>query len=146
MHAALLVTHSIVRWAVLALALLALVRALGGVARHRAWARADRRSLALFVGVLDLQFLLGVLLFAVSPITRAAMHDVGAAMRQADLRFFLVEHPLTMLAAIAVAHAGNVIVKRAPLDDIRFRRAAITVALSLGLVLAGIPWSRLATG
>ena len=146
MHAALLVTHSIVRWAVLALALLALVRALGGVARHRAWARADRRSLALFVGVLDLQFLLGVLLFAVSPITRAAMHDVGAAMRQPDLRFFLVEHPLTMLAAIAVAHAGNVIVKRAPLDDIRFRRAAITVALSLGLVLAGIPWSRLGTG
>ena len=51
-----------------------------------------------------------------------------------------------MLAAIAVAHAGNVIVKRAPLDDIRFRRAAITVALSLGLVLAGIPWSRLGTG
>ena len=146
MHAALLITHSIVRWAVLALALLALVRALGGVARHRAWASADRRSLALFAGVLDLQFLLGVLLFAVSPITRAAMHDVGAAMRQPDLRFFLVEHPLTMLAAIAVAHAGNVIVKRAPLDDIRFRRAAITVALSLGLVLAGIPWSRLGTG
>ena len=146
MHASLLITHSIVRWAVLALALLALVRALAGVARHRPWASADRRSLALFVGVLDLQFLLGVLVFAVSPITQAAMHDVGAAMRQADLRFFLVEHPLTMLAAIAVAHAGNVIVKRAPLDDIRFRRAAITVALSLGLVLAGIPWSRLGTG
>ena len=143
MHGTVLWTHSLVRWAVLASALFALVRAGGGLMRRRGWSAVDRRSLAMYVGVLDLQFLLGLILFGISPLTREAMRNVGAAMGEPELRRFLVEHPLAMLGAVFVAHAGAVITRRAPTDDVRFRRAAITVALSLALVLIGIPWGRL---
>ena len=46
---------------------------------------------------LDLQMLLGLLLYGMlSPFTRQAMQDFGAAMRDSTLRFWAVEH-LTMM-------------------------------------------------
>ena len=146
MHVFVLIAHSMVRWAVLGLGVFALVRMTAGVVRETAWTTMDRRSLVMFVGILDLQLLLGLILFATSPIIREALHDVGAAMGTPALRFFLAEHPLTMVGAVAIAHVGSVIARRAPNDAVRFRRAAFSVALSLGLLLAGIPWGRLIPG
>jgi hypothetical protein len=63
------------------------------MATGRPWTPADARSSRIFVTVLDVQMLLGLLLyFVLSPFTRQAMGDMAAAMKVAALRFFLVEH------------------------------------------------------
>ncbi|MBA2260939.1 MAG: hypothetical protein H0W18_18780 [Acidobacteria bacterium] len=112
----------------------------------RAWTPADDRSLRLSVISLDVQFLLGLLLyFVLSPFTREAMSDMGAAMRSPGLRFFAVEHVAGMLIAITLAHVGAVRIRKAA-PERRHRLAAIFFILALLAVLASIPWPGLPAG
>ena len=89
-----------------------------------------------------LQLVLGLILFGTSSLARGAMKDMSAAMKDPGTRFFIAEHPALMLAAAVAATLTVVIARRGPDDAVRHRRAAIGVALALGLILAGIPWQR----
>jgi len=135
--------HNIVRWIVLLAGVWAVILAWRGWLGRRQWTSAEARATRAFVGVLDLQFVLGLALFAVfSPLTRQAFSDVGAAMQDAPVRYFLVEHPLIMLGAIAAAHVGAVQIRRATNDAERFQRASIWLGLSLAALAGFIPWAR----
>ncbi len=137
-----LALHNVVRWLVLLLAAVALVRALKGVNGGLDYTTGAKRALAFFTISTHVQFLLGVLLYLVSPVTRHGMADMGAAMADPGTRYFLVEHPTLMVIAIAVATATGVIARRGPDDAVKHRRAAIGVAVALAALLAGIPWQR----
>ena len=139
----LLVIHSYVRWFVLLAGLMTVVQMASGYARSAAYGSNDVLTSRIFVGLFDLQFLLGLILYAVSPLTRDAMRDMATAMTYPQLRFIVAEHPLTMFIALSVAHGTSIWARKAPTDVLRFRRSAIGFALALGLVLAGIPWFRL---
>lgn len=138
----LLAIHSLVRWAVLLLGVVALLRARKGLHGGADYASGARRSLAIFTMSLHLQLLLGLILFGTSPLTRGAMKDMGAAMKDPGTRFFIAEHPTLMIAGVVVATLTGVIARRGPDEAVRHRRAAIGIALTLGLILAGIPWER----
>lgn len=139
MYSATLVLHSWLRWAVVLLGIFAVMRALAA-ARSRRWTSADDRAGMLFTMVFDLQFLAGLLLyFALSPITKAALQHMDAAMRTAALRYWAVEHPSAMLVALALAHAGRVVVRRAA-EAKKGRMALIFFALALLVTLAMTPW------
>ena len=128
MYPATLLLHSWLRWVVIVLGLVAIVRAAGG---------GRGRSALLFTIALDVQFLAGVLLYAaLSPMTRSAMENMGAAMHTPALRFWAVEHPLAMLLAVVLAHVGRS----------RPRRAAIFFTIAVLLLLAGMPWPGLPYG
>lgn len=141
MYPALLLVHSWFRWIVLVLALLAIARATAGAAGRRPWTAVDDRVGRLFVVSLDVQLLLGLLLyFVLSPITRAALADFGGAMKISGVRFWAVEHVFGMVIAVAVAHRGLTRV-RAIADPIRKHRVAIMFfTLALLAILASIPW------
>jgi hypothetical protein len=143
MHSTLLIVHSLFRWLVLAVSLHAVIRMTGGLAAGRAWTEADRKAGVFLTIALDVQLLLGVGLFAVSPLVRKGMADVGAAMRDSSVRFFISEHPVMMVLAVALAHAGSVLARRGPTDRVKFVRGAVGYGLSFALLLAGIPWWRL---
>jgi len=114
-----------------------------GWLQRRQWSDTEARATRAFLGALDLQFLLGLLLFAVfSPLTRQGFRDMGAAMSDAPVRYFLLEPPLIMLVAIASAHIAAVQVRRAATDAERFQRASILYGLSLAAVAGFIPWAR----
>ena len=135
--------HNIVRWLVLGAGILAVMLAWRGWLGRRQWTPAEARATRAFVGVLDLQFVIGLLLFAVfSPLTRQAFSDVGGAMRDAPVRYFLIEHPVIMLAAIGAAHIGAVKVRRATTDADRFQSASVWLGLSLAALAGFIPWAR----
>ncbi len=138
----LLALHNLLRWLVLILAVVALLRALKGVNGGVEYAGGAKRALSFFTMSVHVQFLLGVILYGVSPLTRQAMGDLGAAMREPGVRFFVAEHPFVMLLGVVAATASGIIARRGPDDAVRHRRAAIGVALSLALILAGVPWQR----
>ncbi|MCA1650625.1 MAG: hypothetical protein LC753_10200, partial [Acidobacteria bacterium] len=119
MYSGVLLVHSWLRWAVLIVGVVAVVRALGGWTGRRPWLPADDRASYWFAMLLDLQMLLGLLLyFALSPFTRQAMADFGAAMQNSGLRFWAVEHVLGMVIGITLAHVGRARVKKAT-DTVR---------------------------
>jgi hypothetical protein len=139
----LLAVHNLLRWAVLGLAVVALLRALKGIRGDTDYmASGARRSLSFFTMALHLQLVLGVIVYAMSPLVRRALGDMAGAMKDPGVRFFVVEHPTLMLAGVIVATVTGVIARRGPDDAVKHRRAAIGIALALGLVLAGVPWHR----
>ena len=141
MYSATLFLHSWLRWAVLLLALLAIWRAIDAVRSRRAWLPGDERLCKIFLGVLDLQMLLGLLLYFVfSPLTKAALGDFAAAMPDPLMRFWAVEHVFGMVIGVALAHVGMSRARKAATDALRHRRIAIFFILALLVMLASIPW------
>lgn len=141
MYALTLALHSLLRWVVLAFGVLAVGRALMGVRGRRPWEPGDDRAGRWFILVLDVQMLLGLVLYlGLSPMTTLAFQDFGAAMGNAVLRFWAVEHLTGMLAALALAHVGRVRIRRNPDAVGRQRTAAIFFGLALVAVLVTIPW------
>lgn len=140
MHETLLGIHSIVRWLILLFGIWAVIRALMGVSGKKPYTSADTKAGLFFMIFLDIQFLLGLILFFVSPLIKAATADMGAAMKTAALRFFTVEHTLMALVAIALVHIGRSKIKKLTNDGKKHKTALIFFLLALVLILAAIPW------
>jgi hypothetical protein len=143
MYEIVLTIHSIVRWVALILVILATTFAFIGWLGRREWAERDRKIGVYTTIALDIQLLLGLLLyFFLSPLTKTAFQDFGAAMSVPDLRFFGLEHALYMLLAVISAHIGSALSKKATESRAKFMRAAIFYGLALLLILLGMPWFR----
>ena len=140
MYETVLLVHSWVRWAIVLLGLLAVFRAVTGWAGARPWTAADDKAGLFFMIALDLQLLLGLLLyFAFSPLTALAMDDFGGAMRT-GLRYWAVEHPFGALVGIVLAHVGRVRIRKTADLVRRHRLAAIFFGLALVAILLAVPW------
>ena len=141
MYSATLLIHSLLRWVVLAAGLAAAGRGIAGWG-GRAWTPSDAKMGLFFIIALDLQFLLGLLLYVfLSPNVGLAFQNPGAAMRDPVLRFFFVEHLIGMFIAIALAHVGRARTKAAARTDTsRHRSAAVFYGIALVIILLSIPW------
>jgi hypothetical protein len=146
MYPTLLILHSWLRWVVILAALFALARVVSGMRGGRPWDAAADRSLLIFTIAFDVQFLIGLVLYAISPFTQAAMQDMAAAMRTAGVRFFAVEHLIGMVVAVIFAHVGRVQVRKATTDGAKYQRALIFTGIALVIILASIPWPGMAAG
>ena len=147
MYSLLLTFHSYWRWVVLVAGVVATGHAWLGLIRGFAWLPRGRKLGLAFLVSVDVQLIVGLLLYAVfSPFARIAFSNFGAAMKDANLRFWTVEHALTQLLAVALLHVGNVRVKKAPSDALRYRRFAVYASAALVLMLIAIPWPMLDIG
>jgi hypothetical protein len=147
MYPSVLLLHSWLRWAVLAVALWTVLRAATGVFGPRQWTPADSRA-GKWLGIgVDVEMLIGLVLYgALSPITRNALSDMGAAMGDRVLRFWAVEHPALMVAAVALVHVGRSRARKARFDDSKHKQALIFFGLALLAMLAATPWPWMAAG
>jgi hypothetical protein len=145
MHTATLFLHSWLRWVVIVLGLLAVLRALAGRSGGRPWSPSDASAGRFYTIALDVQVLLGLLLYFVfGNLVSLAREDMGRAMATPAIRFWLVEHLTGMLVAVAIAHVGTARVRKAASDSARFSRAALFYGLSLVAVLLSNPWPGMA--
>ena len=143
MYTIVLILHNLLRWIVLIVAIAAVVRSFMGWFRQRNWDGMDDRIGIALTSSMDLQFLLGlVLYFVLSPLTTSAFTSFGGAMANPDIRFFLVEHFPIMLVAIILAHIGRSRSRKAIEAVAKHRQAALFYGLSLLLVIVAIPWWR----
>ena len=141
MYETVLLVHSWVRWAILLFGLLAVFRAIAGWSGARPWTAADDKAGLFFIIALDIQLLLGLLLyFAYSPYTTLAMDHFGSAMRTPDLRFWAVEHPFGAIVGIVLAHVGRVRIRKTADLVRRHRLAVIFFGLALLAILISVPW------
>jgi hypothetical protein len=133
-------SHSLLRWIVIVACLWALVRVWSGFFGRSEWTRRDQMAGLIFTSLLNVQFVLGLILYAISPTTRTAMTNFAAAMKDSTLRFFAVEHLVGMLLAVAIAQIGYSTSKRATTNRAKFLRSAIAYSLAAILILLSIPW------
>jgi hypothetical protein len=141
MYTAFLLVHSLLRWVVIILGLLAIARAISGITSHRDWRETDTAGVRWFIISLDVQFLVGLLLYVwLSPFIRDAWADMGATMRNAPLRFFAVEHVTGMVIGLALAHVGNSRIRKAVDAAQKHKLAVIFFSLAMVVILLSIPW------
>lgn len=138
--------HSWVRWLVLLGGVGALVSFGRGALAARPFGVPETRAMRLFLTALDIQVLLGlVLYFIYSPFGLPRASDLPAVMKNSTLRYYAVEHWFAMLAALTIAHVMWVRAKKGPLER-RRRRALWAVGLSLVIILATHPWPAMSYG
>ena len=144
MYTGLLHLHNTLRWLILLVALATLLKYFMGWFSQQEWKKSDNILGIIFTSIMDLQLLVGLILyFFISPITKTAFQDFGAAMKNADLRFYLVEHFLMMLIAVALIHIGRSKSKKASGSRRKFGIALIFFGIAYIIILAAIPWGRI---
>ena len=113
--------HSGLRYLVLLIGLILVLYAAFGLSTRRPFDRNALLLLRVFVGLVDLQVLLGI----ATLITRA---------------FFpaLMGHIVLMIAAAAVAHLGAVRIKKTPEAERRYGMLLASALIPLALMIAGI--------
>ena len=144
MYTGFLHLHDVLRWLLLVSLAVTLVKYLAGWFGNQPWKKTDNILGIVFTSLMDLQLLTGlVLYFFLSPVTKLAMSDFGGAMKNADLRFYAVEHFAMMLIAVVLVHIGRAKSKKAKTDQGKFKIASIFFLIAMVIMVAAIPWSRL---
>lgn len=141
MYYLVLLLHSWLRW-------VAIAAGVGATAAATSpGSDGSEKTGLLFIIAMDLQMVLGILLYAfLSPNTAAIMQDFGAAMRDPVARFWAVEHVTLMVAAVVFAHLGRVLARKAATPGARRTRLLVCFGVSTVLMLAGTPWPGMAAG
>lgn len=136
----LLSLHNIMRWVVLVLGVVVIVRSVLGWTKKRDYLDRDRKLTISFSGVYDLQILLGIILYFTKGWGGVLMNAPADVMKTAALRFFAVEHWTLMIVAAVLIHIGSSQVKKATESIKKYKRATIWFTIALLLTLASIPW------
>lgn len=126
-------------WAYLALLLLliAVINAIIGFTSKKEFIAKDRK-IALFALIgTHTQLLIGLVLYFVSPLGKAAFGQ----MSNAELRLTSLEHPLINLIAIALITIGWSKHKKLINSEAKFKTFAIYYGIGLLLILSRIPWN-----
>lgn len=133
--------HSLLRWLVLTAGVVALGRAIHAATKRRAWTETDTRVLRIFVGIFDLQVLLGLFMyFGTSALGVRMLQHASVAMKTSVLRFFAVEHIAGMLIAATVLHVGTARARKLGQEPARQRRTAIVLGIAFAILFFSIPW------
>jgi hypothetical protein len=145
MYPIVLFLHSWLRWILLIFLAVVILRLFYGWTLNKDFSRKDDRSTLFLVALFHIQLLLGLILyFFLSPITKAAFHDFGAAMKDSYLRYWAVEHIFIMILSVIIAQIGRIRIKKAHSDRAKFRNGAIYFTLSMVLIISRIPWNEAA--
>lgn len=126
-------------WAYLALLLLlfAVLNSLKGMSSKKEFSPGDRKIALLGLIAAHIQFVIGLILYFVSPLGKAAFGN----MSDATTRLTSLEHPLINIIAITLITIGWSKHKRVAASEAKFKSIAIFYGLGLILILSRIPWS-----
>ncbi|HEY0750736.1 MAG TPA: hypothetical protein VGD26_06260 [Chitinophagaceae bacterium] len=141
LYSAMLHLHSIGRWIVLILLLVAIFRSIS--AGNRNFTHADQRVGTFLTIFADIMLLVGIYLYFVgnNGYNQLKEYDgMGEVMKNSTARFFVVEHLVGMLIAIILLHIGKAQGKKDLPHKTKHRRTVLYYVLALLIIIAMIPW------
>jgi len=146
LHDILLHVHSVGRWLLMLLLLIAIFNSL--VAGQRPFIKSDARTGLILTIVADTMLLLGLALWFFGPFGYAVIQSMGfkAAMQNDGARFFVMEHTVGMLIAIVLIHIGKAQAKKKIIDRKKHVRTMVFYLVALLVILASVPWPFLTAG
>jgi hypothetical protein len=134
MYQGILSLHSIVRYFILIMLIVVIIQSLLGMVNKKQYGSMDNR-LGLFLFILThTQFLIGIILYFISP----AVQFSGAAMKEASTRYWLVEHNTAMIIAIVLITVARISSKKLVNDADKHRRMFILNTIALAIILVTI--------
>ncbi len=142
MYTTVQILHSYWAYLVVLVVTLATINALIGLFSKKEYAAKDFRISLFALIVTHLQLLIGMVLIFFSPyfVWFSGTHPVKDIMKDATLRLYNVEHPLTMTLMIVFITMGYSKHKKKLTSTPKFKVLAIFYTLALILMLSRIPW------
>lgn len=140
MYNGLLHLHSVLRWVLLILLLVAIYKSLTD--RRKPFTPGHRKAGMFAMICADVMLLVGLYQWFAGPWgLKSIQHNgMSAVMKDPLLRFYAIEHLLGMLIAIALIHIGYGYAKKMIDDTVKHRRAIVFYGLALLIILISIPW------
>lgn len=136
MYNGLLHAHSGLRWILLVLLVLTIIKAFSGWFGNKEFTSGDKKVALFTLITTHIQLVLGFVLYFISP----KVVFSGETMGNSILRFYTVEHITLMLIAIGLITAGYSMSKRTEESQAKFKKLAIYFTIGLILILVAIPW------
>ena len=140
MYSILLAVHSLVRWLVLISLLVAIFQAYKGWLGNKPFTKFDNTIRIATASIAHVQFVLGLVLYCISPVVRYFLGYFKTAVHEREIRFFGMEHIAMMLIAVVLITIGSMKAKRQSTDKQRFKTMAIWFTIALIIILTSIPW------
>lgn len=137
--------HSFLRWALLLLMIVSIVKAAMSLSGKNPYTPADRKRTLFTMIIAHLQLVIGVVLY-VSRGWSDQFSNMAAAMKNASLRFWTVEHITMMIIAIVFITIGNIRSKKMDTDASKYKQILIWFGLALLIIIAAMPWPFRADG
>ncbi len=146
MYTGLLHLHSVLRWVILILLLVAIYKSFAD--RNKAFTAGHRKTGLFLMICADIMLLLGLYQWVTGPwgLKSIQTNGMSVVMKNASFRFFAIEHLVGMLIAIILIHVGYSYAKKDVPDSVRHKRAVLFYGLALLIILIMIPWPFRAVG
>ncbi|GAO43500.1 hypothetical protein [Flavihumibacter petaseus] len=142
MYTGLLHLHSFLRWVILVLLIIALVRHFNGMMDKNAYTKKDRKTDLFLMISAHTTFLIGLIQWLIGDLGLKNIMKLGfgEVMKSAPYRFFAVEHFVGMLIAIVLITIGRGKGKPATAAGPQHKQAFWLFLIALVVILASIPW------
>jgi L-asparagine transporter-like permease len=139
MYNFLLGVHNLLRWIILLLLLLNLVRHFAAI--NRPFASIDKKLGLWLMIFAHIQLVIGLYQWFAGAWGLQNFENNGAAvMQNSTERFFAVEHTVSMIIAVVLITIARGIYRKPLNDSKKHRRCILLYTLALLIILAMIPW------
>ena len=134
MYTGLIYTHSYLRYFVLALLIVVVIKSLVGWLSKGSFTKADDKfSLWLLIAT-HLQFLVGLVLYFMSDLVKFN----SGTMKNSVLRYWTVEHSTMMILAVVLITVARTTHKKLPTDRAKHKRLFLLNAVALIIIIIAI--------
>jgi heme A synthase len=128
--------HAYWAYAAITLLLIAIIASFIGWSSKKEFTPGSRRAALLGLIGVHVQFLIGIILYFVSPLGKEALSQIKIA----SYRLTALEHPLINLIAIVLITTGWSLHKKKATSPEKFKTIAIFYSIGAVLILSRIPW------
>jgi hypothetical protein len=142
MEVGLLHLHNILRWVILILLVIAIVKSFSGMSGNRPFTNGDKKVGLFLMISAHIMLLIGLyqVLAGRYGILNNSIPEGTSIMKDKFYRFFLIEHPLAMIIAIVLITIGRGQAKKNINDQAKHKKSFWFYMIALILILAAIPW------
>tara|TARA_B100001093_G_scaffold519801_1_gene610566 strand:+ start:15025 stop:15459 length:435 start_codon:yes stop_codon:yes gene_type:complete len=133
--------HSFLPYLLLTMLLFAFVSSVIAYRGQHPHSEGHRKNGLIVLILAHIQFLIGGILYFVSPMSTSGLNNLGAATKDPILRLYTLEHPLMMILAIVLITTAYSKSKKDVSSHLKHKIKSIYFGLALVLILSRIPWS-----
>ncbi len=142
METGLLHLHNLLRWIILVLLLVSIFKAYQGQSTQRTFSAQDKKIWLFTMITAHITLLLGLYQWLLGRygLLTFVVPEGTSRMKDPFLRFFQVEHPVSMIIAVLFITLAHGMAKKQVADEVKYKKALRYFVLALILILAAVPW------
>ncbi len=142
MQTGLIHLHNFLRWVILILLVISILKAYSGWQGRKVFSPGDKKIWLFTMISAHTTLLLGLYQVALGRygIFSTTLPAGTSVMKDKFFRFFWVEHPAGMILAIILITLGYGMSKKSVSDEVKYKKAFYYFLIALIVILATIPW------